>query len=482
MAEMSETPPVSFRALLLAVAGSALAILVLFVGIYLLSDRQLAPSTYLPQAATVAVFHRVQASELRRFSPLFPILNTVPATTEPVHVALVRLPSGALGWAMFPLRKYDTLTLSPQAGTPLRDGVVTSGQPELAALLAGTKDRLSASVPYATLKGKFSTEPWGFIDTQGLPQTFSARDRRSAALLGIDRYVGLSLQAGTPTLMAYNPRAAALSATIATPPVPANAGQTLFVSRPRGLWTALRASVTPEEQMILDARAATLVRASLGSDVSLSYDLLPLFERGMLLAAGPRSATGTAFVLRGTAPSAETFAAIAARLHRERAAGGGRLIEKTFDPKQGFSFRGLVADDAASDPLPAQHGSWTVLATRDSTGRLLITAQRDAAFVFSNDASFMEPYLKDDDASAWLLPRGALAAGQTSPAWLQSALAPLSSSLARALLPGMFDGDATLRWSVTREGSTLVFRTETPPVSGAPSAERAAGSGSQTGL
>ncbi len=483
MAEMSETLPVSFRAILLAVAGSALAVIALLTGIYLLSDRQLAPSTYLPQAATVAVFHQGESTDLHRYSSLFPVLDTVPAATEPVHVALVQLPSGTLGWVMFPLQKYATLTLSPQAGTPLRDGIVTSGQPELTALLADTKDRLSAFAPYATLKGKLSTQPWAFIDTQRLPQTFSANDRRSAALLGIDRYAGLTVRADAPTLMAYNPRAAIFSAPNASLAIPANAEQILYVGRPRPLWSSLRASVTPEEQMILDARAATLVRASIGNDISVPYDLLPLLEDGMLLAIGPRSATGGAFVLRGTAPNAESLTTIMTRLHRERAGqGGARVVEKTFDAKQGFSFRGLAARSNESDPLPEQRGSWEILVTRGTTGHSLITAQRDADFLFGNDALFLERFLDGDPQSDWTLPRNTFAAGQTSPTWLQSTLAPLSSTLLQTLLPRAFDGSAPLRWSVAREGNVLIFHTETLPIAKAPSAERTAGTGAQTGL
>ncbi len=475
----------SFRALLLATIGTATAILAACAVIFLATDRHVAPAVFLPLHGTVAVFQNVHVQDVQRFQTMFPILTALPSTPDIVHIAIVQLPTGAYGWVLFPVEKNGDLHVSLPA-KPGLFGFVTSGQPELTALLKEEKNRLSASAPYATLARHVGRVAWAFIDLQGV-QTLSHDDRRIAALAGVDRFAGIVLDT-RPRFIAYNehlPTSVTLSPVI-LPSQPLEA--VIAVNRPAVLWQALLQNATPTEKLVLETRAATAVQRFISSDVSLTYDLLPLLDRNMTLMIGAPIAGQTSFLLRGTASSRDLLAATILRMHQHAASmtSGSQVVNHTFDPKDGFSFRGLEATPGDMNIQQKNVAGWDVRITGSGASEGLSTATMGTQFLTSNNAALLSSVLESTSTlpvASVGVGRSVVAAGRTSAPWLNQLLSPpLSTGLLQALFPTLLTGNIQMDWSITRDGPLLTFQIDPAPGQTMQSSSIQAGSGVQRKL
>lgn len=207
----------------------------------------------------------------------------------------------------------------------------------------------------------------------------------------------------------------------------------LSALHPRALWNATLAAAGSDGP-IVTALARRVAQDRLGSDVSLTEDLLPLI-------AGPARLSvwsGSSFLLEGTLPGNGDALLTRLRVHIRAAVPPVRVQTWTF-PKHG-TFRLVQSDDV--EDVEETIGDWKVHTIGNGSGGM-ITATMGSLFILSDARDFVleaiaAPAQSSDDM--------AIAAGTIPVSWVDTLLRSFSS------------GTGSVRWHVQREGAVMRLR------------------------
>lgn len=408
------------------------------------SSRTTPPLAESIPSDAIAFFSNVAAEDLETALPLFPILRALPLFDGRADIALVELPGGQSAWAMLKISEHGRA-----------EGATLISSEEFRPLLAGERDRLAGFSPFLTLQARSAAgAPSAFLDLAHLLSPSSPPLDRALLNLGL-RYALLERGEGGWTLHAFDPKAQ--PAMLSGPPRPVDlsppAAFGLSLDRPMDAASALPRALSADDGNVLRSLLATEARKLLGPEVSLTEDLLPLFDRASLFQFSPGTG-GTLFLWRGATDDLARFERASARLLQGAPATGAapRITRRTFD--RGFASTTIRSDASQSEELRDDRDGWAIRGrARSGEDRGIFLAARGREFLVANSRAWMEQAIAAGDATPLPSERGLLALGTVDLAALRMALAATPLSPTGSVLPFLRRAEGSADWSLSRTGA-----------------------------
>ncbi len=291
----SQTPSKGKKLALLILVPLVLAVTIGATATYLITKTRIAAARFLRPQETVAVFTHAEKNTWKAYNRVLPVLDTVPAiTSQNATLAIVKR-GNTLGWVLL---GDAPLTATAQASLFATPTVaMLSSLPDWQ-VANETETTLAMYAPFTDLSAQAPDDqtPFAYVDIQQL-KAESRTSLDSLILSGAKHWPAVLLWSeGQRTHIYLFGRASGMKQSFA-PALPALSPlSSLILSAGDGnaAWTALMEFLPQRERMVLQGRVEALIKTTLGNDISLQYDLLPLLKNGSMFTA---SASG--FLLEG---------------------------------------------------------------------------------------------------------------------------------------------------------------------------------------
>lgn len=395
------------------------------------------PADLLPADRTIAFFTGLDKAGAERISALLPIVHTLPLQDTPATFALVTMSNGNTAWLTFTAKGPGT---SPG---------VTSSDPAALTLLADGSAPLSENPDFHSLVSlhKKEADLWAFVRVPAVSLNVPTAWKVAPGPISLSVTAQGMEIARTTTARAVD--------TVSTGIRP------FFVNPVFSMQTAdLSAFISTTQDGLAGSRSTAFAglmknwfTETFGPDLSLQYDLLPLFLEQSTIAMGKVSATGGLITMAegtGDAGIKERLNA----LHTGFANGlaGVARMQRTFDEK--FTYDNMRVDGSAVSNTREDLAGWDLHITTNGK-RTFATAQNGRRFILSNNAAALRLAL-----AAYPSPLNGpapIAQGSMDPQAVQTLLQSWTGG--EKLLPALLDARKTiLQWQVLRSSNVVMLR------------------------
>jgi|GEM_PF-6804615 len=393
-------PVHTIRGVLLASIGIIVLAFGAGAAFYLFRDTQIKPATNLPALETVALFSHVTSKELAPYDAVFPVLSGVPTLSSPAHVAILQLAGNRMAWIVFPQKDEVPLQASAnitheRVGTL---GILTSGEPDIMELLRPTVNRLQDDYDFRALSGVMGNmKPWVLLRPSLMTSTqLTTTDADLLTLLPKESLVAVSL--GTSSLFFSKSRLAdAPSIVLSQPSFLEQPDKVMTFSRGDDWW-----KLVTETSLSRQAKIQTWARQTFGTDVSFTYDVLPLLH-GASHMEMRTIADQHSFVFTGKADT-ERLAQSIYRLHASmlRKHASIKVVNQTLDAKQGFTLQ-AVMEDTEQTTSTKEQDDWQIQTSGSGSG-MLVTALKDKSFIIASHPQLVQKVIRDQPSKRVTLP------------------------------------------------------------------------------
>lgn len=451
---------------ILALTGGVILLVALIVIVSSLKTYTQKPEDLLPAEETIAVFMNPTEQSLRSYDLWLPLLAHLPPLSGKDAIALLALPKGGQGIAVF-ARRSVTQADAPSSvtGEDIRtmgsfSVLVTS--PDIWPLIEAPTMRLAQFKPFRTLsRGKGATVSWNFLRTSALPHSDSlAHDILSSLFLKGAMFLAITPSNDQGHTIVEIEEDASFWDNLSAAPLPPTPSHPLFsLSLPgtEHLLENVLTDIPRDRRMVLDSALLTWVAGVFGDDVSLAFDLLPLLKDSAAFSLQRNVAGETAFLLAGTADEA-ILSPLLRRLHDSVHAGlpTARTVTRSLD-KGRYVFRNMRSDPSGVEEKEERKGEWQTHTTiHAGDGKGLFSAVKGKSYLLSNDAGLFSEVL-NGSGSLLPSPEAALARGSIDLSFLASSGLSASSPLLTFPSP-LFPEKATLlRWLLNRRNTVTTL-------------------------
>ncbi len=379
-----------------AIAGGAGAILVGAAVVLLPNLHRADPATILPDN-TMALIRHADRDVLETLNRHIEGFEGIPLPDYPVDVALLPLPDGNTAWVMF-----DTTTAP--AGTRF---AISASDETVRSQIGLGEARLSDDSDYASLTGFLNdAAPSAYMRFPGIRM-------KNPSLLEPQESLGVMFEQDRLRVVLPD----------TTDPLP-----------------ALFSLLSPSAQSLLQSKARTLLTSVAGSDISPTYDILPLLGMPAML----DMKGGNALTLAGTTRDTVAARTLAEKLHAGFAGlqAGAEVVNRELDDQ--FSYTGIRKADSSVEQTSERINGFDVQRSiRTGGSSVFLTALRGGSMALSNDEAGFETAV-NASSSGTLLSGGTIRLSADAAA-------------VRSIFPFLADRAADIRWTVMRMGNRLVL-------------------------
>lgn len=386
--------------LLLALAGSALLMLLVFTLTSMLTIWNRPAAAYLPVESTLAVFHHPSHADLELYGVWFPKLRGL--ETEGVEaIALVQREQDRI-----PILFFRTEAQNPKEETvTLGSYHVTSPRGEILQWLATqTGSTLADSNTYDALRaGRTHGSSWIFIRKEAIPE---------ATTLQAQLLQGFLLQDGTALAISEEEEGMRFIALYGgknspgagpLPPLQVGTGALLTMQLHEGssLWKSVQSYLTSDHSTQLSGLLQQLLYTGFGEGLSMEYDILPLLHRNLSISL-QLSSSGTLLVaLHATGKDTEELTLLTERLHEGTKWRLPTTSAATYVFDQRFSTKTMRTDTSRfTEELSVENG-WEIHRTRATDATTgLFTAVRGNELLLANTETVLSSLLQSDGSSS----------------------------------------------------------------------------------
>lgn len=461
--------------MLLSILGLALGFIVLGGIFFFLLFQPTSPAVVLPGKETAALLRYASGDDLKMLTTLYPILSSVPAAASGSSVAVIRLPSGSLSWAVFP-RENASFPSDQGSWISLGTQKLLVSDPGIQSLLGKKENQLVSYEPYKRLASPMSQdESWNYLELAVLKQhNKTPLDRQIQLLFADADYAALLHQENTWTFTVFAEQWQEWPGLSPAQHSPSSKLSVhLNLSDPVQQGSALLASLSEDEKSILQGLLLQLIHEHFGSDVSLASDVLPLLLRPATLSLRPNTANGTTdILLEGSMPNETGLKDQMTAFHARIASQLPAMIvtRKTLD--RGFTSTLVQSDPSAIIQETAEVEGWTVKTTAHTGNlRAFSTAVRQNRFLMGTDAAWIKETVTGTAREQLELPtslhlrnKTPIAGGsinlQSLPALAEAI--PLFD-LQSDVLPFLHLREGTLLWTAEQAGNLRSFTVRLAP-------------------
>lgn len=353
----------------LAVGVSLLLALIMGVAIFLINKQHVEAARFLRPQETVAVFTHAERGNWKTYNKIFPILELVPAITSQNATLAVVKRGNQLGWVLL---GDSPLTASSEPDEFAAPTIEVASSMDDWHVAEKTEQTLALYAPFQHLS---RTQPgdraWAYVDLQHVRAEVQT-DLDKLLLTAAKQWPAaiLWMNGGEHHVLLYGNNPPANLGTAPEDTLEKGSTFVFTISQASLLWTALDTLLPPRERDIVRGRLQEHVRQTLGKDVSLEYDLLPLFSQGMRFVMHAQG-----FVLEGSAPTKQhqdILDRIAASIRRD--APRALVEQHTFE--KNFSTTVLRPSESASREERMERDGWDTLIFWNAARELETTISR----------------------------------------------------------------------------------------------------------
>lgn len=419
--------------------------------LWALYGNALIPAERLLPADTAAFVSGVSAQDLRVLSSWMPSLQQLPRAEQHQASALITVDGTLEPAILTPSRSPWNAAYDVEGSERVRSNVRGSNRPDVS---------LEETSAYKTLIGMRSPgKPWIYVH----PALFGSGARLTPwPWLRADSPFALSIEKDGVTVSLVDDRATSVLPTLSAN-MPHAFAFPRFVLQGTDLPTLmenLAGALDPSVRLLSESKVAAAVRAIVGDEISIPYDILPLLGESSTLHLGNTEAGGPLrFLVEGTAPEDARDTLMTIRESFRSSLPSFRRQTMTFD--DGFASDTLAMDDARLEEATNDMEGWDVRTLRHAdSNRTLVTAQRGREFLVSDDPQAIEGRIRRlyGSASTGGLGGSLMAAGFIDRAvmdgMMQSLLGP--SWNGSVPLPEQFGSHFV--WSLTRQRKRITLR------------------------
>ncbi|MDD5470171.1 MAG: hypothetical protein PHO92_05245 [Candidatus Peribacteraceae bacterium] len=436
----------------LALLGSAAILALLTIATGFLTVQSKTASDVLPARETVLLIEQPSQETIDQFGQWFPRLKGIAIPPSSEAAALVRLPNGATELLIFARAHGQQETAEELLGT-FPPFVVLASSQEALTLVRETKGVLSQFKPFQQLvRVRARDGQWTYLRTDALPAAAGTTEQLMRHLLfGQDRFAAITQQTDSVQIDTTDQQPPAIKY-LATPPETWSMANPILAIAVHDLAAAFRGALQQfpaEEQAVLQAILAQRIRAALGPDVSMEFDLLPLLENETMIALSRNGSGALAFAIRGETKRAEQAMDLL-RILQESAGNtlrGTEVRTRLFDGR--FPAKDIrLAQQEQPEPAKTENG-WHVWRgrTADETAPL-IGAVKGRTFVLSNDTASAEALLAASQGTVAPARRSLAVQGQAQLQALMETARMMNLSLTDKV-PLFFRLDGSAQWEVS---------------------------------
>lgn len=405
------------------------------------------PVSRLLPANTALLVSDANPETLRTLKAWFPPLNRLPEVPPRATIAFLPL-NGTLEWVM--LTPAGTLQAQPYK--------IDASSQHVKALLNAPQNTLEYAQKYVSLlPAKRIDSTWVYADPALLGSGALALPwlhTTSAMAIALspeelDLSVADDSKVGLPTFVTQLPLA--FEHPIAV----------VRTHNPQLSLTKLAQSVDPTLSLLLRSKWEGLLRSSVGSNISPTYDILPLLQGETTLHIAAGSGSHYAFLAEGEADNLQanvfedilkSFTASLPAFHRETL-----MFEK------GFSFDALSQDKTAIDARSFSLEGWNVRSVRHkATDHTLTVALRGKEWMISNSLPALEARInRTFSIVRWHDIDGSLiAAGLIDPSRGNDLASALAGTHWQLSLPLPSTMHSPLVWTLTKQQRRMTLHME----------------------
>jgi hypothetical protein len=417
--------------------------------LWALYGNALVPPERMLPSDTAALVTNADAMYLRVLKGWIPALAALPEASREQIGALIPVEGSPNPLLLTPNRSLSSHPYDVQAA------------PDTQARVGSPERRLEDDASYVALLAEKRPETaWAYVHPGHMG---------SGALLSPWKWLSLSrpfsLSLGDATLQAAMideapsglPSLSASIPSVFTRPVLTVQGSDLLA-----LWERLSSALSPDVRFTLRSLGTEAVRKRVGDDVSLTYDLAPLFKGESALYVGLEGPDAkTRFLAEGTLERAaeermrmivDSFRSYLPSIKRE-----------TLTFEQGFVSDTIAEDESAVETQKLSVEGWEINTVHHKeSNRVLVVALKGEKFLVSDSPAAVEARVRHTLPSISLsgINGSLLAAGivQRKDAGALGSATLGKAWETQAALPEAF-GD-TMSWSISKERGRLVFRLE----------------------
>jgi hypothetical protein len=417
--------------------------------LWALYGNALMPPERLLPANTAVMISNADAKTMHWLKTWIPQLHSLPTVFPETTVALIPV-NGKLGW----------VTLTPVTGIGGMPYAINASLPEVRSLI-GTEHSLEESETFQALAAaKKPLQPQAYVNTPLLGSGTALlpwpwlRLSSPALLLQTDTALEVSLLDATNRVVSPQ-YAASLQPAFAKP---------LFAFQSTDaamLWKTLGEHIDEHTQSVIQSLLTDALKAHLGKDLSVTYDILPLLRDKVSLQLAAGQDGSTHFLLEGTLESRNEERLQTILRSFETSLPAMRRETLTFE--ENFVSDTLAQDERIIEKSAETIEDWEVRRiVHKDTKQALALATKGQLFMLSDSPEALETRLRKTlPLWSWQTIQGSLfASGMMSRTSLMAQAATLPQSLANpaVLLPEALPKD--LLWSLIHRRGRFTLRLE----------------------
>lgn len=441
---------------ILAVAAGAIVLL-----LFLLPDHEQA-ADLLPLRETAALFHGLTEGDRSRLASRFPPLSglTVPRGAS-ADVAVLRLPGGGFGWALF-LEGEQARSLSTASLLSTRRFQIIPSSREVETLLTHPAEPLARSPAFRALSSRATSPAWVFLaDARLLAPTPTEADDVLLSNLQ-DPSILIGWESSAVTLAFLFSRGSSPSTNASPPPLTPAPSFALSLQNPQRILDGSSPLLPQTTRAIVTGLITRQAQDMLGEDLSMRYDLLPLLGQDATLSLAETASGSLRFLMTGHPETGNLRESLAALRRRMRSLlPAQRVLRRTLE--RGFTSVTIEDDPSLLTERDEERGGWALHSiVRRDTGMGFFDAVRGDQLILTNDAAWLAQALAPP-AAAQRNPGGSFVlAADASPlrAFLRDTL---QWNLADTLMETFGPGKGKILVSVATEGTMAMIRLENDP-------------------